>query len=165
MSKTQKPKHAECGVKQVDDFLKAIMAKIKESGPTRSIDVSPERERLLKLVRQTKRYSICEFEPGQARVYDDRRLLDRLLAIPELRPRTGDWIQGEFEKALESLSAGPTLTEDDRGMLAWLSTTVEVIDPECNDSVFNTIYEAAVIFTGTLGQVESFISATLDPRA
>jgi hypothetical protein len=35
-----------------------------------SIDFSPNRERLLKLVRETKRYSIGEREPGRFGLYD-----------------------------------------------------------------------------------------------
>ena len=40
-----------------------------------------EIEGLLELVRRTKRYSICEVEPGQFEVSDECYLLDRLLRL------------------------------------------------------------------------------------
>jgi hypothetical protein len=91
-------------------------------------------------------------------------LLDRLLAVPELRPLTGDWIQSEFDKALDSLSAGPTLTLNDEGMLAWLTTTAEMIDPDDCNIDFDAIYEGAVVCRGELGQVEGFVRETLHKR-
>jgi hypothetical protein len=125
---------------------------------------SPAVSRLLELVRQTKRYGICERQPGQFEVIDERYLLDRLLRMPELRPTTNDWIEIEFDEALEALSSGPTLTLGDVGMLAWLTTTVEVLDPNGENSAFNAAFAAAVLFRGTLDQVEYFMRAALDHR-
>jgi hypothetical protein len=127
---------------------------------------------LLELARQTARYSICECKPSEYEVIDERYLLDSLLLIPELRPRTNDWIEVEFDEALETLSSGPTLTLDDVGVLAWLTTTVEVLDPTGENAILNGAYEGAVnaayeraiLFRGTLDQVEYFLLAALDHR-
>ena len=119
---------------------------------------------LLELVRRTKRYSICEVEPGMFEVIDDRCLLDLLLWVPELRPTTNDLVQIQFDEALEALSSGPTLTLDDEALLGWLTTTVEVLDPKGENSAFNTVYDAAVLFRGTFDQVEYFMRAALDHR-
>jgi hypothetical protein len=118
----------------------------------------------LALVRQTKRYSICEVEPGMFEVIDQRYLLDQLLGIPELRPTSNDWVQIEFDEALEALSSGPTLTLDDIGMLAWLEVTTDILDPEGKNSAFNAPYRSAVVLKGTFEQVEHFIRAALDHR-
>ena len=120
--------------------------------------------RLLELARQTKRYSICVLEPDQFEVFDDRYLLDQLLRFSELRPTTNDWLQIEFDEAVDELSSGPMLSEADEGMLAWLLTTVEVLDPKCENTAFKAAYQRAVIFRGTLGQVEYFLHAALDHR-
>jgi len=77
---------------------------------------------------------------------------------------TNDWLQVEFEEALEALSPGPTLTLDDIGMLDWLMTTVEVLDPKGDNNAFSAAFRAGVLFTGTIDQVEYFIRAVLDNR-
>ncbi len=120
--------------------------------------------RLLELVRQTKRYSICEIKVDQFEVIDDRYLLNRLLQFPELRPTTNDSIQIEFDEALEALSPGPTVTLDDTAMLDWLMTTVEVLDPKGQNTAFNVAYEGAVVVRGTFRQAEYFILAALNHR-
>ena len=119
---------------------------------------------MLELVRRTKRYGICERQPGKFEVVDDRYLLDCLLRLPELRPTTNDIVEIEFDELLQELSAGPTLTQDDVGMLAWLMTTVEVLDPNGENAAFNAAYERAVLFSGTLDQVEYFMLAALNHR-
>jgi hypothetical protein len=116
-----------------------------------TINYSPDREPLLKLLRETKRYSICEREPGEFDLYDDRHLLDHLLGVSELRPVAEDRFKIDFEELLESLSAGPALTMDDIGMLCWLTTTVETLNPESSNvtlDAIKAIYEGAIIFRG-----------------
>jgi hypothetical protein len=65
-------------------------------------------DRLCALADRTKRYSICEVEPGLFEVIDDRYLLDHLLQFPELHPRVDD-LDIEFDEAVDALSSGPTL--------------------------------------------------------
>ena len=120
--------------------------------------------RLFELVRETKRYNICERDPGQFEIIDERYLLDHLLRVPELRPTTNDLIEIEFDEALEALSSGPTLTHADVGMLCWLTTTVEVLDPKGENTAFNAAYEGAVVFSGTLDQVKYILLAALNHR-
>jgi hypothetical protein len=120
--------------------------------------------RLLELVRLTKRYSICEREPGQFEVIDDRYLLDRLLSLPELRPTTNDLVQIIFDEALEELSSGPALSKSDMGVLAWLTTTVEILDPHAENTAVNAAYDHAVIFRGSFDQVQYFMVAVLSHR-
>jgi hypothetical protein len=115
-------------------------------------------------VRKTRRYSLCEVGQDQFDVMDDRYLLDQLLRLPELRPTTNDLMQIEFEEALESLSSGPTLTVDDRAMLGWLTSTVEELDPKGENTAFDAAYDRAVVFRGTIDEVEYFIRAVLDHR-
>jgi hypothetical protein len=119
---------------------------------------------LLELVRQTKRYAICEVEPGIFEVIDNRYLLDQLLRIPDLRPPSNNWLKIEFDEALEALSCGPTLTLADTGMLACLEVTTQILDPEGKNRAFNAPHEAAVVLKGNLEQVEYFIRAALDYR-
>ena len=119
---------------------------------------------LLDLARRTKRYGIWERQPGQFEVIDERYLLDCLLQLSELRPTTNDLLQIEFEEALEALSSGPTLTLDDTALLGWLTTTVEVLDPDGENRAFNGAYAAAAIFGGTHDKVERFLLAALDQR-
>lgn len=114
--------------------------------------------------RKTKRYSLCEVGPDQFDVIDDRYLLDHLLRLPVLRPATNDLIQIQFEEALEALSSGSTMTVDDRAMLAWLTSTVEELDPKGENTAFNAAYDRAVVFRGTVDQVEYFMRAVLDHR-
>jgi hypothetical protein len=125
---------------------------------------SSAKSRLVELACKTKRFAICERGSGQFEVIDNRHLLDQLLRLPELRPKTNDWIELEFDEALESLSSGPTLTNDDVGMLAWLTTTVEVLDPEGESVAFNAAYEGAIAFRGTPEQVEYILLAALNHR-
>jgi hypothetical protein len=125
---------------------------------------TPAFSRLLELVRQTTRYSICEVEPGQFEVIDNRYLLDHLLRFPELRPTTNDWIEIEFDEALEALSSGPTLSLDDHAMLGWLTTTVEVLDPTEKNAAYVGAYAGAVVLRGTFRQVEYFLLAALSHR-
>ena len=120
--------------------------------------------RLLELVRRTKRYGICECQPGQFEVMDERYLLDRLRRMPVLRPVKYDSTQIEFDEGLEAVSEGPGLTEDDREMLGWLMSSVEMLDPNSKNAAFNAAYEGAVLFRGTLDQVEYFMRAALDHR-
>ena len=119
---------------------------------------------LLELVRQTKRYSICRLEGDQFELIDDRCWLDHLLRLPDLRPMTNDSIQIEFEEALEELSPGPTLSEADRSMLAWLTTTVEVLDPKGENTAYNAAYAGACVLRGTSRQIEHFLLAALHHR-
>ena len=121
-------------------------------------------EGLLELVRRTKRYSICEVEPGRFEVSDERYLLDRLLRLPELRVPTHDPSQIRFEEALEALSFGATLTSDDQEVLHWLMLTAEALDPEGDNTALNDAYDGAVLFRGTLNEVEYFMRAALDHR-
>jgi hypothetical protein len=121
--------------------------------------------RLSDLARKTKRYAICERDSNRFEVIDQRHLLDHLLRLPELRPRTNDLVELEFDEALDTLSSGPpTLTEDDAGMLAWLTTTVEVLDPEGENAAFDAAYEGAVVFSGAPEQVEYILLAALEHR-
>jgi hypothetical protein len=121
---------------------------------------------LLELVRRTKRYGICERQPGEFEVIDNRYLLDRLLQFPQLRPTTNDLvqIQIEFDEDLEALSSGPTLSPDDDAMLGCLMNTVEGLDPNGENTAYNAAYKGAVLFTGTVDQVEGFMVAALNHR-
>jgi len=121
---------------------------------------------LLELVRRTKRYDICERQLGEFEVIDNRYLLDRLLQFPELRPTTNDLIQIqiEFDEDLEALSSGPTLSPDDDAMLGCLMNTVEGLDPNGENTAYNAAYKGAVLFTGTVDQVEGFMVAALNHR-
>jgi hypothetical protein len=142
------------------------------SQPQRSRTMPIEVERnslwhspLFELARQTKRYGICKFESGRFEVIDQRYLLDHLLRLlPELRPMTNDSIQIEFDEALEELSPGPTLSEADSSMLDWLMTTVEMLDPNGENTVYNAAYKGAVLFSGTVDQVEDFMVAAVNHR-
>ena len=87
-----------------------------------------------------------------------------LAAAPELRPTTNDLIQIQFEEALEALSSGSTLSPDDQGVLHWLMMTAEELDPEGNNTALNDAYDGAVLFRGTLEEVEYFMRAALDHR-
>jgi hypothetical protein len=117
-------------------------------------------EGLLELVRRTKRYSICEVQPGQFELIDNRYLLDHLLLFPELRPTTIDLIEIGFD----DFSDGPTLSEDDDTMRCWLELTVEMLDPKGENAAYTTAYEGACVFRGTFRQVEYFLLAALDHR-
>jgi hypothetical protein len=118
---------------------------------------------LLALVRRTKRYSICERQPGDFEVIDNRYLLDYLLKLPELRPTTND-LQVEFDEALKALGPGPTLSLEDNAMLEWLETTVGALDPNGKNTAYDAAYKGALLFAGTVGQVEDFMNAALDHR-
>ena len=87
-----------------------------------------------------------------------------MLRVPELRPPTGDITQSEFEELLDSLSAGPSLTEEDDAMLGWLMMTVEALDPNGTNTALNSVYACAVLFNGTLDEVEYIIRAVLNHR-
>jgi hypothetical protein len=121
---------------------------------------------LLALARRTKRYSICDSQPGEFEVIDDRYLLDRLLQFPELRPTTNDLIhiQIEFADYLQALSSGPTLSLGDSVMLGYLMMTVEGLDPNGENTAYNAAYKGAVFFSGTVKQVEDFLNAALNHR-
>jgi hypothetical protein len=120
---------------------------------------------LFELARQTKRYGIWIPEPGQYGVIDERYLLDHLLRLlPELRPMTNDFIQIEFDEALSELSPGPTLSEADSSMLGWLMTTVEMLDPNGENTAYNAAYAGACVLRATSHQIESFLLAALDHR-
>jgi hypothetical protein len=119
---------------------------------------------LLALARRTKRYSICDSQPGEFEVIDNRYLLDHLLKLPELRPTTNDLNHVEFEAALKALSPGPTLSLEDDAMLAWLETTVAALDTNCENTAYKAAYMGALLFTGTVEQVEDFMNAALNHR-
>src|SRR5262245_45613062 len=119
--------------------------------------------RLRELARRTKRYNICKREPDQFEVFDERCWLDNLVRLPELRP-TDASLQIEFDEALEQMSSGPLLSEADNGMLIQLSTSVEVLDPQGENSAFNAAYQRAVVLRGTLGHIEYFLCAALEHR-
>ena len=121
---------------------------------------SPESSRLLELVRLTRRYSICEVEPGLFEVIDDRYLLDHLLQFPELHPRIDD-LDIEFDEAMDALSSGPTLNTDDRAMLGGLMTMVEVLDKNEENAAYIAAYAGAVVLRGTLREAEYFLLAAL----
>ena len=70
---------------------------------------SPALLRLCELARQTKRYRICDVEPGRFEVIDDRYRLDQLLLLPELWPMKYDLDRIAFDDLLEKLSDGPTM--------------------------------------------------------
>jgi hypothetical protein len=127
-----------------------------------SLWVSP----LLELARQTKRYGICERQLGEFEVIDNRYLLDRLLQFPELRPKANDLlqIQIEFDEDLAALSSGPTLTLDDDAMLGCLMNTVEGLDPNGENTAYNAAYKGAIVFTGTVDQVNDFMVAAVNHR-
>jgi hypothetical protein len=121
---------------------------------------------LFELARQTKRYGIFERQPGEFEVIDNRYLLDHLLQFPELRPTANDLlqIQIEFDEDLEALSSGPTLSPDDDAMLGCLMNTVEGLDPNGENTAYNAAYKGAVLFTGTVDQVEDFMVAAVNHR-
>lgn len=121
---------------------------------------------LLELARQTKRYGICERQPGEFEVFDNRYLLHGLLQFPELRPTTNDLIetQIEFDEDLQALSSGPTLSPDDDAMLGYLMNVVEGLDPNGENTAYNAAYKGAVLVTGTMEQVEHFMVAALNHR-
>ena len=119
---------------------------------------------LLALARRTKRYSICDSQPGEFEVIDNRYLLDHLLKLPELRPTTNDLNQVEFDKALKALSPGPTLSLEDDAVLAWLETTVAAFDLKGENTAYKAAYMGALLFTGTVEQVEDFMNAALNHR-
>ena len=124
---------------------------------------SPDLSRIRELARWTKRYNICKREPDQFEVFDERCWLDNLLRLPELRP-TDASLQIEFDEELEQIGSGPLLSEADSGMLIRLITSVEVLDPQGENSAFNAAYQHAVVLRGTLGQVEYFLVAALEHR-
>lgn len=115
---------------------------------------------LLALARRTKRYSICDSQPGEFEVIDERYLLDHLLKLPELRPTT----KVEFDKALKALSPGPTLSLEDDAVLAWLETMVAALDPNGENGAYLAAYKGALLFAGTVEQVEDFMTAALNYR-
>jgi hypothetical protein len=117
-------------------------------------------DRLLELVRKTKRYSICEVEQGRFEVIDNRCLLDHLLLFPELRPTTIDLLEIGFN----DFSDGPTLSEDDHRMLWWLEETVEMLDPKGENTAYTTAYDDAYVLRGTFEEVEYFMLAALNHR-
>jgi hypothetical protein len=118
---------------------------------------SEDKSRLLELVRRTRRYSICEYQPGQFEIMDDRYLLDQLLRFPELR-----WV--EFDEGLKALSPGPTLNQDDEAMLSGLMVNVELNDPNVENTAYVAAYAGACAARGTFRQVEYFLLAALDHR-
>ena len=107
---------------------------------------------------------ICEVEVGQFEVIDDRYLLDHLLRFPELRPTTNDLVEIDFDDLLEQLSSRPTLSTADRGMLAWLTMTVEILDPKVANAAHIAAYDGACVLRGTSRQVEYFLRAALNHR-
>jgi hypothetical protein len=96
-------------------------------------------------------------------VFDEHCLLDRLLQLPDLRPTTNDLI-AEFDELLEELSDGPTLSEADKGMLVWLTTNIEMLDPKGENPAYCTAYAAARVLRGTSDQIEHFLLAALSHR-
>jgi hypothetical protein len=117
---------------------------------------------LIELVRQTKRYSLCEVARGQFEVIDNRYLLDHLLRFPELRPTTKDFIEGDIDSLLEPLSSGPTLSTADNAMRQWLESSIIVVDPKGENPAYAVVYEGAVVFCGPLDQVEYFLLQALN---
>jgi hypothetical protein len=112
------------------------------------------------LARRTNRYSLCDSQPGEFDVVDERYLLDHLLRLPELRPTT----KVEFDKALKALSPGPTLSPEDYAVLAWLETMVAGLDPNRENGAYLAAYRGALLFAGTVEQVEDFMNAALNHR-
>jgi hypothetical protein len=91
-------------------------------------------------------------------------MLDHLLALAELRPVAGDMAQVDFEELLDSLSAGPALSDGDVFMLDLLLALADRRDPEGTDSVINAVYDASLLVRGTYSEVEHVIRAALDHR-
>lgn len=123
-----------------------------------------ELERLVELARPTNRYSVSERDPGQFVLWDDRYMLDHLLALTRLRPVVGDAAQFDFEELLDSLSPGPTLTIDDLVMLDLLQALADRLDPKGADAEIMAAHDASLVICGTVKQVEHVIRAALDHR-
>lgn len=119
---------------------------------------------LLVLVRQTKRYTICEIQPGIFNLCDGRCVLEQLLQFPELRPAGDHPERNEFDMLLLSLSPGPSMTREDVAMRAWLEHAVWEIDPKGENAAYAAAWERADVFTGTRDQVEYVLMAALNHR-
>jgi hypothetical protein len=125
---------------------------------------SPAHLRLCELARQTKRYSICDVEPGRFEVIDNRYRVDHLLQFPELWPTKYNLDRVEFDELLEALSEGPTMNLHDFLMLDWLLMRADELDPKGQNTAFNAAEEGAIVVRGTFRQAEYFLLAALNHR-
>ena len=116
---------------------------------------------LSRLAKMTKRYSICDCRQGFFQVFDNRRLLDRLLQWEAVLPFDEETGLSDWRLLRRQLSAGPKLTDADEEALTWLATNAEVQDDVAMARYYSNIFRAATVFEGSEAQVMRFLSAKL----
>ena len=124
---------------------------------------------LTQLAEKTNRYTVCDCELGNFKVYDDRRLLDSLLQWQTVLPF--DEITGlsDFDELREQQSAGPSLNKADKEVLEWLLVNAELLvnagahedADEDAGLYFGGLWRAATVLEGSEAEVRRFLLGKL----
>jgi len=118
---------------------------------------------LTQLAEKTNRYTVCDCELGNFKVYDDRRLLDSLLQWQTVLPF--DEITGlsDFDELREQQSAGPSLNEADQEVLEWLLVNAGAHEDADEDAAlyFGRLCRAATVLEGSEADVRRFLLGKL----